>query len=608
MFYLAKPLVFWYALPTMKSIDAKQLLREKEADKREIENLKRALSKAQGDRQKEQAELKAMSEKLASSDQQLVAFAAALKSLSERIYSALVKQFSRHSDDIRNVDPKTFSKENAELDEAGDIAAAAEALGADFEKDAFLPLRVQQPKKSKKKPSPPKRSLKDIPGVEVKYAETEHLSEEEIKKICGDNYRKIGVDQIQYFDYKPASFVVYVIDRSKYGSASKESGAVAYDPMPDRLLQKTMVGEGFLAALFEDKFVYRVSYALQEKRWAAAGLNLSRQAMSRWQLKATGIVEPLVRLIESHLMAGPNLQMDETTMTVVGVKDRQKSYIWVRNRKSRDLSAAVYDIGPERTNEVAFRLSDGFKGYLQSDMYATYEAIAKRNNHPGVDPSIILVSCACHIRRKAVETTNTYGGHIVTANEIVGFFNDMFEIERDLRAKLDSKQIDTAKFLSERKGRVMPLVKQINDKLCEKAKLDNDVLLPYSDLYRRFTNYAKNAMEILPNYLECEDLTPGNNLSERSFKDLKKGADSWYYFGSLEGAKSGCILFSLIRSAQLNDLNPGAYLQKVFTEGARITNARGYDSDNTKLWESLLPWKLKPSDLEWADKEKPAET
>jgi len=592
----------------MKSIDAEQLLRENEADKREIENLKRALSKAQGDRQKDQVELKAMAERLAVSDEQRDAFAAALKSMSERMYSALVRQFSRHGDDIRNVDPETFAKENAEIDEAGDIAAAAKAIGADYEKDAFLPLRVQQAKKSKRKPSQPKRSLKDIPGVEVKYAETEHLSEEEIKKICGDNYRKIGVDQIQYVDYKPASFVVYVINRNRYGSKSKEIGAVAYDPMPDRLLQKTMVGEGFLAALFEDKFVYRVSYALQEKRWAAAGLNLSRQAMSRWQLKATGIVEPLVRLIESHLMAGSSLQMDETTMVVVGVEDRHKSYIWVRNRKGRDLSAAVYDIGPERSNEVAFRLTDGFKGFLQSDMYASYEAIAKRNNHPGGDPSIIPVSCACHIRRRAVETTNVYGGHILTANEIVGFFNDMFEIERELRAKLDSKQIDTAKFLSERKGLVMPLVKRINDKLCEQPKLDNGALLPHSDQYGRFVTYAKNAMEILPNYLECEDLTPGNNLSERSFKDLKKGADSWYYFGSLEGAKSGCILLSLIRSAQLNGLNPGGYLQKVFTEGARITNARGYDSGNTKLWESLLPWKLKPSDLAWTDKEKPEET
>jgi len=173
----------------MKSIDAEQLLRENEAGKQEIENLKRALSKAQGDRQRDQAELKAMAERLAISDEQRDAFAAALKSMSERMYSALVRQFSRHGDDIRNVDPETFAKENAELDEAGDIAAAAEGVGADHEKDAFLPLRVQQAKKSKRNPSPPKRSLKDIPGVEIKYAETEHLSEEEIRKICGDNYR-----------------------------------------------------------------------------------------------------------------------------------------------------------------------------------------------------------------------------------------------------------------------------------------------------------------------------------------------------------------------------------------------------------------------------------
>lgn len=182
----------------------------------------------------------------------------------------------------------------------------------------------------------------------------------------------------------------------------------------------------------------------------------------------------------------------------------------------------------------------------------------------------------------------------------------MFEIERDLRAKLDSKEIDDTTFLSDRKDLVTPLIEDINAKLIEQPKLDNGALLPQSPMYDRFVNYATSAMEILPNYLECIDLTPGNNLSERSFKDLKKAADSWYYFGSLKGAQSGCILLSLFRSAQLNGLNPGGYLQKVFTEGARITNAKGYDSNNLELWEGLLPWKLKPSDLAWTDKEKTA--
>ena len=215
----------------MKSTDTEQLLRENEAAKQEIENLKRALSTAQGDRQKDKAELKAMAEMLAVSNEQRDAFATALKSVSERLYSTLIKQFSRKSDDIRRVDPKDFVTKNGQLDEAGDIEAAAEGVGADCEKNAFLPLRVQQTKKSKRKPSSPKRSLKDIPGVEVKYAETEHLSEEEIKKICGDNYRIIGTDQIQYFD-SSLKFRGLCDKPEQIRSKSKEIGAVAYDPMP----------------------------------------------------------------------------------------------------------------------------------------------------------------------------------------------------------------------------------------------------------------------------------------------------------------------------------------------------------------------------------------
>ena len=91
-----------------------------------------------------------MAEMLAASNEQRDAFATALKSVSERLYSTLMKQFSRHGDDIRKVDPKDFVRENAELDEAGDIEASAKALGTDYEKDAFLPLRVEPAKKGPK--------------------------------------------------------------------------------------------------------------------------------------------------------------------------------------------------------------------------------------------------------------------------------------------------------------------------------------------------------------------------------------------------------------------------------------------------------------------------
>jgi hypothetical protein len=70
-------------------------------------------------------------------------------------------------------------------------------------------------------------------------------------------------------------------------------------------------------------------------------------------------------------------------------------------------------------------------------------------------------------------------------------------------------------------------------------------LLPQSN------TYAKKAMNILPNYIDCEDITPWTNLSKRSFKDFKKGVNRGYYFENLggRGAKSGYIIFSLVRSA-----------------------------------------------------------
>jgi len=63
------------------------------------------------------------------------------------------------------------------------------------------------------------------------------------------------------------------------------------------------------------------------------------------------------------------------------------------------------------------------------------------------------------------------------------------------------------------------------------------------------------------------------------------GRKNWLFSNSQAGAKASANLYSVIETAKANDLEPYAYLRKIFTD---LPNAETIDQI-----DALLPWKIK---------------
>ena len=90
------------------------------------------------------------------------------------------------------------------------------------------------------------------------------------------------------------------------------------------------------------------------------------------------------------------LQMDETTVQVLkedGRAAQSESRMWVRRGGPPDKPVILFDYDPSRSGKVAWRLTEDFKGYLQSDGFSGYEAVGKREG-------VVHVGCLAHARRK----------------------------------------------------------------------------------------------------------------------------------------------------------------------------------------------------------------
>lgn len=77
-----------------------------------------------------------------------------------------------------------------------------------------------------------------------------------------------------------------------------------------------------------------------------------------------------------------------------------------------------------------------------------------------------------------------------------------------------------------------------------------------------------------------------NNAAERALRWLALGRKSWLFADSDRGAGRAAFMATLITSAELNDIDPQAWLADVL---ARIA-----DTPVTRL-EQLLPWSWQPS-------------
>ena len=219
----------------------------------------------------------------------------------------------------------------------------------------------------------------DLPREEIVVDPEEFARLQESER---GSLRRIGEDVVEVLDYQPGVLKVKRYILGRYVSpGNPELGVLQASRPNDRIIRGGMVSNGLLAAAFSDKFIYHLPYARQSVRFESIGCPVSRQNLSRWQIQTTGLLSPLVKLIEDHLLSQQVLHIDETTLQVMdeeGRENTKKSYIWLRVHDGHE-PAASYRYYPTRAALAAQELTDGFEGILQSDGYAAYQSVVKKS-------------------------------------------------------------------------------------------------------------------------------------------------------------------------------------------------------------------------------------
>jgi transposase len=212
----------------------------------------------------------------------------------------------------------------------------------------------------------------------------------------------------------------------------------------------------------------------------------------------------------------------------------------------------VFDATPTHERDGPEAFLGGFRGHLQADAYAGYDALFRSGR-------IVEVACWAHARRRFVEALPSDA----RAATIVSLIQRLYEVERD------AKGLDPGARQALRRDRSAPLLDELDQ---ERKRLGTEVL-PKSALGEAL-GYLNNQWDALQRFLEDGRLRVDNNGAEYQLRAVAVGRKNWMFAGSMNGAHRAALLYSLVQSCRLVGIDPFAYLRDVLIRVATHPQSR----------------------------------
>ena len=486
--------------------------------------------------------------------------------LMEALRLARHKQFGASSE----------KSEDALMEQLSFLFNEAEVFSAGEKEEAENVTVVAAHKRHKKH----EYTLDNIPeGIETKQVEHRLEGADLICPQCGDTMTEIGKEVVRTMEIIPAQTIVrediYYTYACKRCSESADEGCetpVVKAPREKNIIPGSFATPEAIAHIMTQKFVMGSPLYRQEQEINRQGIQLSRQTMSNWILKATeDYLTPVYKQLHKELLKRDVLHADETTLQVLhepGKAPQSESYMWLyRTSGDTDKPIVLYEYQPGRGAKHPKEFLAGYKGYLHTDGYQGYHSLPE---------DITVVGCWAHARRKfdeAVKSLPKGKAKGSSASQGLTYCNLLFGIEQEIADKTAEERY------KERLEQAKPVLDAMF------AWANSRTAAPKSALGKAL-HYLKEQWPYLTNYLKDGRLEMSNNRAERSIKPFVIDRKNFLFANTPKGATGSAIMFSLIQTAIENGLDPYKYLTWL------LKTANNADLTDAEVVQKLMPWNM----------------
>ena len=407
---------------------------------------------------------------------------------------------------------------------------------------------------------------------------------------CGSaKLSKLGEDVTKTLEIVPRRWKLIETVREKFSCRACQT--ITQPPAPFHATPRGFIGPRLLATILFDKFGQHIPLNRQSERFRCEGIDLSLSTLADQVGVGVFGALPLYYLMEAHVLAAERLHGDDTTVPILAKGKTVTGHIWGYVRDDRPFAgpappAAVYYASRDRRGEHPVRHLANFTGILQADAYSGFNGLYEAARKPA---PITAALCWAHARRQFFELAdiakNARRGRSATAISPIALaavqrIDALFDIERPI----NGLGADERRRI--RQDKSAPLVAELEAWLREqRSRLSRSALVtkPIDYMLKRWSEFSR--------FLEDGRICLTNNAAERALRGLALGRKAWLFAGSDRGADRAAVMFTLIMTAKLNDVDPQAWLADVFTRIASLPQSRLHE---------LLPWEWKKRALQAA--------
>jgi transposase len=420
---------------------------------------------------------------------------------------------------------------------------------------------------------------------------------------CGQAYRETGLTEDSHEVDIQVQVRVIQYQRKRYERPCDcEGSRLITAPVPPKLIPKGKFSSPSWVKFMLDKYFANVPLNRQIASLQFMGLPISQGTLIGGFKRLKAYLEPLYEHFLAHLRTASRLHADETRWRVFEeVKGKQGYRWWLWVFLSDEVIAYVLDpfrstaaarkalstpLSPEQAaqlsqqigaednpasvifwiDEQAYLLSPNLNT-ISADRYIVYTLIDER---------ILVAFCWGHVRRDFVDFQKAYSDQaelVAWAQEWLAAIAQLYKLNdkrlavRDQPELLATAQTKLEKDLAKMKTKS----EQLESLTLKQQKIMTSLQKHWSGLILFVAN---------------PDIPMDNNVSERALRGPAGGRKTYYGHHAQWAGELAAMLFTIIQTCLLNNINPYTFLIYYFEECARLEAAP------TDL-NQFAPWKLK---------------
>lgn len=369
-------------------------------------------------------------------------------------------------------------------------------------------------------------------------------------RSCGGQLTPMAgqFEESEMLDVIEVSYRLVKVKQQKY--VCRCGGCVETAPGPERAIAGGRYSLGFAIKVALDKYLDHIPLARQERILRRHGLDVTTQTL--WdQLDAIGrrLMRYDAALFE-HALAQPVIGLDQTSWPRLDGKSDKPWQMWCITAPG----VVCHRIRDDKGADTFRALVGNYTGVIVCDALKTHEAGARDG------PGIVLAACWAHVFRKFEEASSDHPeAHIALA-----FIGELYDIDEraggDLERKAELRRAESAEVIGKLKTWLwsQALLKTLSIGKAAAYTIAN---------WERLTRFLGNPLIPLD-----------NNGTERGIRGPVVGRKNHYGSKSRRGTEVAAVLYSLVETAKLHDVDPAKYL---------LDAVRAVDRG-----ELLFPWQM----------------